>query len=85
MRIPRYPTSRMPRPRDLDQERTSGVSLHRSWCGLESPTSHDLDAEIAQESMSYNLRIGTWRGLHFQRPPHEETKVVRCTVRPHLL
>lgn len=30
-------------------------------------------------SMSYNARAGTLRGMHFQRPPHAEAKLVRCT------
>jgi dTDP-4-dehydrorhamnose 3,5-epimerase len=38
-----------------------------------------LDTYIAQESISYNRMAGTVRGLHFQRPPHEENKIVRCT------
>lgn len=31
-----------------------------------------------QVSHSYNAQHGTLRGLHFQRPPHSETKHVRC-------
>lgn len=31
-----------------------------------------------QCSLSWNPRAGTLRGLHFQRPPHGETKLVRC-------
>jgi dTDP-4-dehydrorhamnose 3,5-epimerase len=38
-----------------------------------------LDARIAQCNVSSSTRRGTVRGLHFQRPPHEETKLVRCT------
>jgi dTDP-4-dehydrorhamnose 3,5-epimerase len=38
-----------------------------------------LDTEFGQWSVSYNERAGTLRGLHFQREPHEETKLVRCT------
>jgi dTDP-4-dehydrorhamnose 3,5-epimerase len=38
-----------------------------------------LKAEFLQNSMSFNARRGTLRGLHFQTPPHEETKIVRCT------
>jgi dTDP-4-dehydrorhamnose 3,5-epimerase len=49
----------------------------RTWCSREL-TAHGLIAEIAQESVSRNERKGTLRGLHFQRPPHEETKIVRC-------
>ena len=63
---------------DIEPREDERGFFARSWCRSEF-TSHGLDAEIAQESMSYNLRIGTLRGLHFQRPPHEETKVVRCT------
>jgi len=49
----------------------------RTWCRQEF-AARGLDAEIAQESVSYNRHRGTVRGLHFQRPPHEETKIVRC-------
>lgn len=34
---------------------------------------------IVQMSTSFNARAGTLRGLHLQAPPHEETKLVRCT------
>lgn len=32
----------------------------------------------AQMNHSYNKSKGTWRGFHFQEPPYQETKVVRC-------
>jgi dTDP-4-dehydrorhamnose 3,5-epimerase len=38
-----------------------------------------LDARVSQASVAYNHVAGTLRGLHFQRPPHAETKLVRCT------
>jgi len=50
----------------------------RTWCRQEL-AAQGLDTEIAQESLSYNRDCGTLRGLHFQRSPHEETKIVRCT------
>jgi dTDP-4-dehydrorhamnose 3,5-epimerase len=50
----------------------------RIWCRHEL-AARGLDTEIAQESVSYNRLRGTVRGLHFQRSPHEETKIVRCT------
>lgn len=37
-----------------------------------------LPAEFVQWSTSYNRRAGTLRGLHYQRAPHAETKLVRC-------
>jgi dTDP-4-dehydrorhamnose 3,5-epimerase len=50
----------------------------RTWC-REEFAARGLDIEVAQESLSFNRRRGTLRGLHFQRPPHDETKLVRCT------
>jgi dTDP-4-dehydrorhamnose 3,5-epimerase len=32
----------------------------------------------AQTSLSRNPRAGTLRGMHYQAPPHGETKLVRC-------
>jgi dTDP-4-dehydrorhamnose 3,5-epimerase len=49
----------------------------RTWCRQEL-AQQGLSVEIAQESISFNRKKGTLRGLHFQRPPHEEVKIVRC-------
>jgi dTDP-4-dehydrorhamnose 3,5-epimerase len=38
-----------------------------------------LESDFLQRSISVNLRAGTLRGMHFQTPPHLETKLVRCT------
>jgi dTDP-4-dehydrorhamnose 3,5-epimerase len=38
-----------------------------------------LDSDLVQCSTSFNKKKGTLRGLHYQKPPHEETKIVRCT------
>lgn len=38
-----------------------------------------LRTDLDQRSVSTNSRAGTLRGLHFQRSPHGETKLVRCT------
>lgn len=40
---------------------------------------HGLNPSVSQVSVSYNTRAGTLRGLHYQRRPHEEAKLVRCT------
>jgi dTDP-4-dehydrorhamnose 3,5-epimerase len=37
-----------------------------------------LETAWRQCSISYNVRQGTLRGLHYQKPPHQETKLVRC-------
>src|ERR1700685_3233729 len=41
---------------------------------------HGLSAPLHQCSVSYNARMGTLRGLHYQAAPHEEHKLVRCTA-----
>jgi dTDP-4-dehydrorhamnose 3,5-epimerase len=40
---------------------------------------HGLETQFPQWSISYNQRPGTLRGLHFQRAPYAEVKLVRCT------
>ena len=35
--------------------------------------------DFPQHNVGFNLRKGTLRGMHYQRDPHAETKVVRCT------
>lgn len=50
----------------------------RSWCRKEF-AQFGLNPAITQCNISHNHRRGTLRGMHFQRPPHGETKLVRCT------
>lgn len=38
-----------------------------------------LVGRFSQCSISFNHHRGTVRGMHFQRAPHSETKLVRCT------
>jgi dTDP-4-dehydrorhamnose 3,5-epimerase len=38
-----------------------------------------LNPTLAQCNMAFNRAKGTIRGMHFQRPPYEETKIIRCT------
>jgi len=51
----------------------------RSFCAREFEA-HGLDPRVAQCNISFNPRRGTVRGMHFQRPPHAEAKLVRCTA-----
>lgn len=39
-----------------------------------------LNTEWPEHNLSLNRRRGTLRGLHYQRPPHGEIKVVRCVA-----
>ncbi len=38
-----------------------------------------LERRLAHASIAWNERAETLRGLHYQAPPHAETKLVRCT------
>lgn len=38
-----------------------------------------LNTNIVQTNISYNKNKGTLRGMHFQKEPYQETKLVRCT------
>ncbi len=50
----------------------------RVWCKEEFKQA-GLSTELSQFSISYNKSRGTLRGMHYQLPPHAETKVIRCT------
>jgi dTDP-4-dehydrorhamnose 3,5-epimerase len=49
----------------------------RTWCAREF-REHGLPDSLRQASISYNRVAGTLRGMHFQRPPSREGKLVRC-------
>jgi dTDP-4-dehydrorhamnose 3,5-epimerase len=50
----------------------------RSFC-VDEFAAHGLEAEFRQHSISFSARRGTLRGMHFQRTPYAEVKLVRCT------
>jgi dTDP-4-dehydrorhamnose 3,5-epimerase len=50
----------------------------RSFCRREFEL-HGLTPVAVQCSLSWNRRRGTLRGIHFQRDPLPEAKLVRCT------
>lgn len=41
---------------------------------------HGLQTRWVQDNQSRSARIHTMRGMHFQRPPHAETKLVRVVA-----
>jgi dTDP-4-dehydrorhamnose 3,5-epimerase len=49
----------------------------RSFC-KEEFRNHGLEIDIVQCSISFNKKKGTLRGMHYQTPPFEETKIVSC-------
>jgi dTDP-4-dehydrorhamnose 3,5-epimerase len=62
-------------PERLEDERGF---FARVFCEREF-AAHGLEIRFVQCSISYNPHKGTLRGMHYQAPPHEETKTVRCT------
>lgn len=50
----------------------------RTWAPADL-TSRGLDPTLVQCNVAWNHRRGTIRGMHFQRAPMQETKIVRCT------
>jgi dTDP-4-dehydrorhamnose 3,5-epimerase len=50
----------------------------RSFC-VEEFQNQGLNPRIMQCNISFNQQKGTIRGMHYQAPPHEEAKLVRCT------
>jgi dTDP-4-dehydrorhamnose 3,5-epimerase len=49
----------------------------RTFC-VEEFAAHGLETGYPQHSISYSARSGTLRGMHYQRDPHSEAKLVRC-------
>jgi dTDP-4-dehydrorhamnose 3,5-epimerase len=50
----------------------------RSWCRKEFEAL-GLTARVVQANVSYNLKKGTLRGMHYQIAPYQECKLIRCT------
>ncbi|RZS96966.1 dTDP-4-dehydrorhamnose 3,5-epimerase [Cecembia calidifontis] len=50
----------------------------RLWCENELKA-HGLNVDIKQINVSFSKKKGTLRGLHFQKPPFQECKLIKCT------
>lgn len=51
----------------------------RTWCEHEAQQ-QGLQPHMVQVSVSFNQKKGTLRGMHYQLPPSNEAKLVRCTA-----
>jgi len=51
----------------------------RTYCQREFEV-HRLEHNSVQCNISFNCKRGTIRGMHFQRYPNAEAKLVRCTI-----
>lgn len=63
---------------DLEPQADDRGFFARSLC-VEEFAEHGLDGRMTQQSVSWNARRGTLRGLHYQAAPHGEGKLVRVT------
>lgn len=50
----------------------------RTFCTKELEE-HGLISDVVQANMSWNIKKGTLRGMHYQNDPYQETKLIRCT------
>src|SRR5581483_1205709 len=62
----------------LTPRRDPRGSFARTFCAREF-AEQGLETNFVQANISTNARAGTVRGLHFQRAPHDEVKLVRCS------
>jgi len=63
---------------DIDPIRDERGSFARAWCREEFEAAGS-SAEWVQANVARNPTRGTLRGMHYQRAPHAEAKLVRCT------
>ena len=63
---------------DLEPRGDERGFFARAWCRNEFEA-RGLNVDLVQANVSFSRDRGTLRGLHFQREPHAETKLVRCT------
>lgn len=50
----------------------------RGFCKKELKEKTGIDFEVCQSNVSYNIKKGTIRGMHYQIHPYEEMKIVSC-------
>ena len=63
---------------DLNRLEDERGFFARTFCEKEFEK-NGLHSKFPQSNISFNLKKGTIRGMHFQIAPHEEIKIVRCT------
>ena len=63
---------------ELDEKKDERGFFARMFCEKEF-ADHGLPFRSVQANISYNKLKGTLRGLHMQRAPFEEDKLIRCS------
>ena len=62
---------------DLEPTRDERGLFARTFCTREL-AAQGLETGFVQHSISVTERVGSVRGMHFQKSPHEEVKLLRC-------
>ena len=62
---------------DLEPARDERGLFARTFCTREL-AAQGLETGFVQHSISVTERAGSVRGMHFQKSPHEEVKLLRC-------
>ena len=63
---------------ELDLARDERGYFARTFC-VDTFNERGLQSHYPQSGTSFNAKSGTVRGMHFQKPPHGEVKLIRCT------
>lgn len=63
---------------ELDRRTDDRGFFARVWCEKEA-AAHGLRGRMVQCNVGFSEQAGTLRGIHFQKAPHAEAKLVRCT------
>lgn len=64
---------------ELDPRADSRGTFARAFCRREFAAA-GIDMEIVQSNLARTTNAGVVRGLHYQRPPGQERKLVRCVA-----
>ena len=62
----------------LEPARDNRGYFARTFCVTEF-AAHGLETQYPKHSISFSVRRVPLRGMHYQRDPHSEAKLVRCT------
>lgn len=63
----------------LDRREDERGFFARAYCADEF-REHGLETDYVQANLSHNTHVGIVRGMHFQKAPHAEVKLVRCVA-----
>lgn len=64
---------------EMERRADSRGFFGRAWCKREFEI-QGLNPNLAQANIGFSNKRGTLRGMHYQVPPSEEAKLVRCTM-----